>query len=109
VAAHAPLDERRFRQNIFVAGASEPHEEDTWIGREVAVGDVTLRVKMPDSRCIVTTRDPDTGEDDIDTLKAIASYRTDQPKAVNFGVYCTVAVPGVIRTGDEIRVAGEEG
>jgi uncharacterized protein YcbX len=103
-AAHALLDERRFRQNIFVAGADEPHEEDTWLGREIAVGDVTLRVKMRDPRCVITTRDPDTGEHDVDTLKIIASYRTDQPKEVNFGVYCTVVTPGTIRIGDEVRV-----
>ena len=106
-AGHEQLDERRFRQNIFVEGAREPHEEDTWVGREVAVGDVTLRVKMRDPRCVITTRDPDTGEHDVDTLKVIASYRTDQPKEVNFGVYCTVAVPGVIRAGDDVRLLGE--
>jgi uncharacterized protein YcbX len=106
-AAHDALDERRFRQNIYIGGAAEPHEEDTWIGREVAVGDVTLRVKMRDPRCVITTRDPDTGEQDVNTLKVIASYRTDQPKEVNFGVYCTVARPGIMRVGDEVRVMGE--
>jgi uncharacterized protein YcbX len=50
----------------------------------------------------VTTQNPDTGEVDLNTLKIIASYRTDQPKSANFGVYATVVEPGVAATGDEV-------
>ncbi|MDP3768494.1 MAG: MOSC domain-containing protein, partial [Dehalococcoidia bacterium] len=82
-------------------GAS-PHEEDTWLGRGVRAGNAVLRVKMRDSRCAVTTHSPETGELDMNTLKIIASYRTDQPKEVNFGVYCTVAEPGEAAVGDEV-------
>lgn len=96
------VDGRRFRQNIYLSGAS-PHEEDTWLAGELRVGGALLRVKMRDSRCIITTHSPDSGEVDMDTLKVIASYRTDQPKEVNFGVYCTVAEPGGVRVGDEVR------
>jgi uncharacterized protein YcbX len=38
----------------------------------------------------------------MDTLKIIASYRTDQPKEVNFGVYCTVIEAGGASVGDEV-------
>ena len=95
------IDGRRFRQNIYLEGAS-PHEEDTWLEREVRVGAALLRVKMRDERCEIITHDPDTGETDMNTLKIIASYRTDQPKQVNFGVYCTVAEPGAVSIGDEV-------
>ncbi len=100
------VDGRRFRQNIYISGAS-PHEEDGWLGREVRVGKALLRVKVPDSRCVVTTHSPDTGETDMNTLKIIASYRTDQPKEVNFGVYCTVAEPGEAAVGDELHPPGD--
>ena len=100
-AEREDIDGRRFRQNIYVSGAS-PHEEDTWIGREVRVGQALLRVKQADSRCAITTHSPETGEVDMNTLKIIASYRTDQPKEVNFGVYCTVAEPGEAAVGDEV-------
>ena len=63
-----------------------------------------LRVKVRDARCAVTTLSPDTGETDMNTLKIIASYRTDQPKQVNFGVYCTVAEPGEVSVGDEVAL-----
>ena len=97
------IDGRRFRQNIYLEGAS-PHEEDTWLEREVRVGAALLRVKVRDARCAVTTLSPDTGETDMNTLKIIASYRTDQPKQVNFGVYCTVAEPGEVSVGDQVAL-----
>jgi uncharacterized protein YcbX len=100
-AGEDAVDGRRFRQNIYLSGASA-HEEDEWVGGEVRVGQALLRVKMRDSRCAVTTHSPETGEIDMNTLKIIASYRTDQPKEVNFGVYCTVAEPGEASVGDEV-------
>ncbi len=100
-AGAAKVDGRRFRQNIYISGAA-PHEEDTWLGGKVRVGKAVLRAKMRDSRCAVTTHSPETGEVDMNTLKIIASYRTDQPKEVNFGVYCTVAEPGEVAVGDEV-------
>ena len=104
-AGRSEVDGRRFRQNIYLAGTAQAHEEDTWIGGEVRVGAALVRVKVADSRCVVTTRSPESGETDLDTLKLIASYRTDQPKEVNFGVYCTVAEPGEAGVGDEVRPA----
>jgi uncharacterized protein YcbX len=101
-ADRGEVDGRRFRQNIYLSGAA-PHEEDTWLDGEVRVGAAVLRVKMRDSRCEVTTHSPETGETDMNTLKLIASYRTDQPKEVNFGVYCTVAQPGEAAAGDAVE------
>jgi uncharacterized protein YcbX len=108
VAAFDALDERRFRQNIIVAGAVDPHDEDAWIGRDVQVGRARLRVVTRDPRCVITTLDPDTGEQDLDTLNVIASYRTDQPKEANFGVYCAVVTTGAISVGDPISVLEQE-
>jgi uncharacterized protein len=33
------------------------------------------RITGPVDRCVVTTRDPDTGERDLDTLRLIKRYR----------------------------------
>jgi uncharacterized protein YcbX len=95
------VDHRRFRQNLLIS-SDEPHVEDTWLGGTVRVGGALVRVKMRDSRCVITTRDPDTGEPDMDTLKIIAAYRKDQPKEVNFGVYATVIEPGDVAVGDAV-------
>jgi hypothetical protein len=100
-AGRDSVDGRRFRQNIYISGAAA-HEEDLWVGREVRAGKALLRVKMRDPRCVMTTHNPDTGTPDMNTLKIIASYRTDQPKEVNFGVYCTVVEPGQVTVGDEV-------
>jgi uncharacterized protein YcbX len=95
------VDARRFRQNIMF-DADRPHIEDEWLGREVRIGEARVRMKIRDSRCVMTTHNPDTGETDLNTLKIIASYRTDQPKEVNFGVYATVVEPGFVAVGDAI-------
>lgn len=95
------VDGRRFRQNIYIAG-TVPHGEDEWLGSGVRIGSAVLSVKQRDARCVITTRSPDTGEHDLDTLKVIASYRRDQPKEVNFGLYATVIEPGDAAIGDEV-------
>jgi uncharacterized protein YcbX len=100
-AAGQSVDGRRFRQNIYISGTTA-HQEDEWLGREVRVGKALLRVKRRDSRCAVTTHSPETGDIDMNTLKIIASYRTDQPEEVNFGVYCTVVEPGEAEVGDVV-------
>ena len=101
-AANEPsVDGRRFRQNIYISGTT-PHGEDEWIGGKVRVGCAVISVKMRDERCVMTTRNPDTGDHDLNTLKIIASYRTDIPKDVCFGVYATVVEPGDARVGDEV-------
>jgi len=99
------VDGRRFRQNVYFSGADAPHAEDGWIGRDVRIGSAIARVKQQDERCVVTTRSPDSGEHDLNTLKIIATYRAgdDEEKGVHFGVYCTIVEPGEIAIGDEVR------
>lgn len=105
VAGRERVDERRFRPNIYISGVSA-HGEDEWLERVVRVGDgVALRLRMRDPRCVITTHDPDTGKHDLNSLKLIASYRTDQPKEANFGVYATVEQSGEIAVGDTVVVS----
>ena len=97
------LDPRRFRMLIELEDAAE-HEEDTWIGRDVAVGSAVLHVTMPDARCAITTQDPDAGVRDLDTLRGIIAYRGLRAgKHADFGVLADVAVPGRVAVGDEAR------
>jgi len=100
------VDARRFRMLIDVDGC-EPHEEDSWVGREVQVGDAIVRVIRRNPRCVITTMNPDTGEEDFDTLGTIKSYRWDRErKELPFGVYADVAEPGLIRVGDPVEPLG---
>jgi len=98
-----PVDIRRFRMLIEVAGAEAPHEEDTWLGREVAIGQAVVRVTRPDARCVITTQDPDTGERDFPTLHVIKQYRgLRDGRKLDFGVYADVVKPGRVGVGDAI-------
>lgn len=102
------VDARRFRMLIEVAGAAA-HEEDTWIGRRIAVGDAILRVTLQDARCAITTQDPDTGQRDLDTLRTLIAYRgLRDGKYADFGVVADVVQPGRVRLGDEVTVLDAE-
>lgn len=105
LAKNANVDEvdgRRFRMLIDLEDA-EPHEEDTWIGRRIGLGDAILRVTKPDARCAITTQDPNTGLRDLDTLRTLISYRgLREGKHADFGVLADVEQPGRIRVGDEV-------
>lgn len=110
LARHAGLDEvdaRRFRMLIELDGA-EPHEEDTWIGHRIAIGQVVLAITKPVARCAITTQDPATGERDLDTLRTIIGYRgLREGKHADIGVLADVARPGRIGLGDTVEVLAD--
>jgi hypothetical protein len=96
------VDGRRFRMTIELEGCKE-HEEDGWIGGEVEAGEARIHVTGPVGRCVVTTRNPDTGESDLDTLGALAGYRTlREGNSFGCGVCGDVLVEGTIRVGDSL-------
>jgi uncharacterized protein YcbX len=101
--AAEPVDGRRFRM-LFEIDGVEAHEEDTWLGNRVAIGDAVIAPVGDVGRCVVTTCDPDTAVSDFDTLKLLAGYRPEGvTEPLPFGVYCDVAVPGRVRVGDAVR------
>lgn len=107
-AGAEPIDPTRFRMLIEFSGG-EPHVEDSWEGRLIHVGDAVLRADGPVQRCAATTRNPASGEVDLQTLKMILGYRGRQESiwglGANFGVYAEVVTPGTIAVGDDLEVA----
>ncbi len=103
--AGADLDARRFRMSIELAGA-EPFEEEQWLGRELRVGEAILRPLGHVGRCLVTSRDPDTGVVDVPTLDLLRELRGDaattEPLAL--GVHAAVLVPGAAAIGDAVEM-----
>jgi len=99
------VDGRRFRMNFGIDGLGE-HEEDEWLGRRVRIGEAVVVPNGNVGRCAVTTQNPDTGEPDLDTLKALAAYRreveTTEPLA--FGIYAAVTEAGQVRAGDSVQL-----
>jgi hypothetical protein len=97
------VDARRFRMLLEIEGVG-PHEEDEWIGRQAEVGEAVVAFVGDVGRCAVTTRDPATGERDLDTLRALAAYRPEgRTERLPFGVHGAVIRPGRVRIGDPIR------
>ncbi|MCW3032825.1 MAG: uncharacterized protein QOK19_1009 [Solirubrobacteraceae bacterium] len=107
--AGVELDPRRFRMSIEIEGAGA-FAEDGWIGTELHVGEATIRPRGHVGRCIVTSRDPETGVVDVPTLDLLRDLRggaaTTEPLAL--GVWGEVLIPGEVRVGDPIRRAGDE-
>ncbi|HEX2902792.1 MAG TPA: MOSC domain-containing protein [Jatrophihabitans sp.] len=91
-------DPRRLRANLLIA-ADEAFVEERWLGRVIGVGDALLEVVARTERC----RTIDVAQDGAGAarrwLKPLAEAR-----GLQLGVYARVAVPGVIRVGDELRI-----
>jgi uncharacterized protein len=97
------VDARRFRMTFEFAGV-DPHAEDDWVGREVTVGDARLRITGHVGRCALTTRNPETGEVDLPTLRVLKAYRddVDSTEPLPFGVAASVVEPGRVSVGDAV-------
>jgi len=103
-AAERP-DGRQFRMLFEIDGVAA-HEEDSWIGGRVRVGEAVLAPLGDVGRCVVTTRNPETGEFAFPTLDVLAGYRRDGvTEPLPFGVYCDVVEPGRVRVGDPVLAA----
>ena len=94
------VDRRRFRANVYLAGVKGLAERE-WRGRELHVGDAVLGVRQVRSRCVMTTFDPDTLEQDITVLQKIY-FELGGRTALD----CYVIRPGVVRVGDVAELSG---
>jgi uncharacterized protein YcbX len=101
------LDGRRFRMLIEADGVPA-HAEDGWVGERVTIGEAVIRWHGHVGRCLVTSRDPDTGTVDLPTLDILGSYRGDEPttEPLPFGIYGEVVVGGRVCVGDAIEPDG---
>jgi uncharacterized protein YcbX len=103
VGGQESVDPRRFRMLIEIDGV-DAHAEDRWVGGAVRIGEATVAFDGHVGRCLITSRDPDTGEVDLPTLDILGSYRaglgTTEP--LPFGIWGRVLEPGTIRVGDEV-------
>jgi MOSC domain-containing protein len=92
------VDRRRFRANVYLEGVPGLTERD-WVGREVRIGEAVLGVRQVRGRCVMTTFDPDTLEQDISVLQKIA-WELGGRTALD----CYVLRPGRVRVGDQAEV-----
>ena len=92
------IDRRRLRPNILLANVAGLTERD-WPGRTVKIGDVRIQAVKLRSRCVMTTYDPDTQEQDKSVLIKIIRD-LDGTTALD----CSVIQPGVIRVGEAVEI-----
>jgi uncharacterized protein YcbX len=98
------VDSRRFRMLVEIDGV-EAHAEDGWVGGgRVRIGEAVVAFAGHVGRCLITSRDPDTGKVDLPTLDILNDYRgslaTTEP--LPFGVWGRVVSPGTVQVGDEV-------
>jgi uncharacterized protein len=92
-------DSRRFRMTITITG-TDAWAEHAWSGQKVTIGEAILRVIAPVPRCVVTTRNPESGSTDARILHALARLRGKND--ITFGVWSDILRPGRIRLGDVV-------
>ena len=91
-------DVRRLRPNIVLSGVDADLEPDM-PGRALEIGDALVGVHSVRQRCVVTTIDPDTGNQDLSVLRRIRDV-FDGELALN----CWVIRPGHISVDDPVRI-----
>jgi uncharacterized protein YcbX len=92
------VDHRRLRPNIVVGGV-DGLAERAWPGHRLQVGAVIASVAKLRSRCVMTTYDPDTQEQDLSVLRRIASEFGGQ-----MALDCAVLSGGRIAVGDPVEL-----
>ena len=98
-AIGTPLDQRRFRGNIWLDGPGA-WEEFSWVGRHVRIGEAEFEITKPVERCMATTVNPNTGISDQATLETLKSNWGH----LDFGVFGIVTKAGSISLGDSFKV-----
>lgn len=99
-ALEVPLNPLRWRPNFYaLASADFDLLEQDLIGKAIEIGAVVLRVRDGIGRCVTTTYDIETGEQNDDVLLFVA-----QQRANTMGIYCDVELAGTVRTGDPLRL-----
>ena len=95
------VDKRRFRANIYVdLTSAEGFAENELVGRSVRIGPkVVIAILERDSRCVIITLDPDTGEQAPAILKKVAQAHDGMA-----GVYGAVLVEGMLHKGDPVEL-----
>jgi MOSC domain-containing protein len=90
----------RFRPNFYVEALDGiAIDEAALTGRELQLGNVTLRVRYPIERCVVPTYDLHGAQADPRILRYVAQARSNW-----MGIYCDVPRAGIARIGDSLEL-----
>jgi MOSC domain-containing protein len=91
-------DRRRFRPNLVIAGV-EGLAERQWEGARLRINETVIGMDDLRARCIMTTYDPDTGEQDVNVLR-----RIQREFGGVLGLNSYVINPGRVAVGDPVEL-----
>ncbi len=91
-------DRRRFRPNLVIAGVTGLTERQ-WEGARLRIGRVVIAMENLRARCIMTTFDPDSGNQDVGVLQRIREEFNGE-----LGLNSYVVTPGRISVGDAVEL-----
>lgn len=91
-------DLRRFRPNLVIGGVTGLSERQ-WEGAQLWIGAVVISVEDLRTRCIMTTFDPDSGQQDLGVLRRIRREFNGR-----LGLNSFVVTPGRISVGDAVEL-----
>lgn len=91
-------DRRRFRPNLVIGGVDGLSERQ-WEGAQLRVGSVVIGLEDLRGRCIMTTFDPDTGQQNLEVLRRIQKQFDGR-----LGLNSYVVKPGRIAVGDAVEL-----
>lgn len=94
-------DTRRLRPNIVVGGV-EGLAEREWPGKCLRIGDTAIGIQDLRGRCVMTTYDPDTLEQNPRVLKEIV-----QKFGGELALNCFVIRGGELQVGDAVELAAQ--
>ncbi len=96
-------DSRRLRPNLIIGGVPGLSER-AWPGRKLRLGTVLIHLDSLRARCVMTTYDPDTQQQDLTVLKDIVR-RFDGELALNAAVdFEGSRSQGIISVGETVEL-----
>lgn len=90
----AAEDAQRFRPNVVIDVPGFGFVEDGWLGRDLVLGDVRLRITEGAVRCVMIGMGQGSLPGRPDLLRQVGDLHD-----TCFGVYATVVAPGELRVG----------
>lgn len=95
----AAADAPRFRPNVIIDVPGYGFVEDSWIGRDLLIGEVRLRITGGAVRCVMIGMAQDDLPEQPRLLRRVADLNE-----TCFGIYATVVTPGDIAVGMDARL-----
>ena len=95
-------DLRRLRPNVVIGGVSGLSERH-WEWTRLRTGDAVIALADLRGRCIMTTWDPDTNEQDVSVLRDINARF-----GGTFALNAWAGQPGLVRVGDPVEIIDQQ-